>query len=321
MKFNIICGTNNFLIEEEISKIEKDSEFEVAKLDGSNLNRNDILLISSSSSMFSEKKIGIIQGFLQRIIAEEKSGDWDNILPELEQVDSPNEIVFVEQFDEESDQKRFQKNNLIRDLNCPIDVLNTPKGKGSWAKIKEWISEREEYFGLKLSDSQKNFLLDESNRDFDLIDNELEKLSLFSGGGQLNNQDFNELVSLSKIHINFDLLDNFFGGNKKEVSKILVGLFKDGVSVNELIGLLNSELHKILEIQSLFNEGINSQSQISDKTGIKSEFYINKLMKSARQVDHKRLLRIQHDLLNFDIKSKTESFNQILEFELLLSLT
>ena len=88
-----------------------------------------------------------------------------------------------------------------------------------------------------------------------------------------------------------------------------------------LLALLNSELHKILEIQSLFNEGINSQSQISDKTGIKSEFYINKLMKSARQVDHKRLLRIQHDLLNFDIKSKTESFNQILEFELLLSLT
>ena len=164
MKISIIYGTNKFLIEDEISKIKNDNTgLEINKINGLILTKSDLLMSSSTMSMFSETKIEIIYGFLKRIIEEEKTGDWDGVLSDLNKIDSDNQIFFIEEFDEEREVNSFLKKKSINDFGFKVKVLNTPVGKGSFYKIRDWISEREKNYNLDLSDQQRNLILNESN--------------------------------------------------------------------------------------------------------------------------------------------------------------
>ena len=157
----------------------------------------------------------------------------------------------------------------------------------------------------------------ESNKDYSLLDNELKKLATFSSGEQISDNDFDKLVSFSRNYKIFDLLDMFFANRIDEISKILTNLFSNGIQSNDIVGLLNSEIHKVLQIKYLINEK-KSIDEISKITGIRSKYYFNKLFSTAKKIDLSRLINAQNALLKFDIKSKTESFQNELELELLL---
>ena len=81
-------------------------------------------------------------------------------------------------------------------------------------------------------------------------------------------------------------------------------------------GYDNSKIHVLPECV-LF---ANNKNQIQDKTGIKSSYYFEKMLKTANLITLNRAFLIQKKLLDFDLRSKTTSFNQELEFELLLLL-
>ena len=136
----------------------------------------------------------------------------------------------------------------------------------------------------------------------------------------ISDDNFNRLTSLSRNYSAFDLLDSFFSNDKAEVSKVLNSLIDSGLNINEMIGLINSELHKIFEIKFLLQEKSLNKNQIQDKTGIKSSYYFEKMLKTANLITLNRAFLIQKKLLDFDLRSKTTSFNQELEFELLLLL-
>ena len=63
-----------------------------------------------------------------------------------------------------------------------------------------------------------------------------------------------------------------------------------------------------------------NKNQIQEKTGMKSAYYFEKMLKTANTITLNRAFLIQKKLLDFDLRSKSTSFNQPLEFELLLLL-
>ena len=94
-------------------------------------------------------------------------------------------------------------------------------------------------------------------------------------------------------------------------------MFSSGVKSNEIVALMNSEIHKVLQIKYLIIEK-KSVQEISQITGIKSKYYFDKLFSTAKNIDLLRLIDTQNSLLQFDVKSKTQRFDQDLELELLL---
>ena len=319
MEIKVICGTNHFLIEETLKTIKENSLSEVLRIDGASITKDDLSVSLSSFSMFEEKKIQIIDSFLIRLIDEEKSGNWDNLFTIIIPPESPNSVLFVEKFDDENELNSFLRKKVISDLNCEIEIVNTPSGRGGSREITDWIRSREEDLGLILNNNQRMYMTYESNKDYSLLDNELKKLATFSSGEQMSDNDFDKLVSFSRNYKIFDLLDMFFANRIDEISKILTNLFSNGIQSNEIVGLMNSEIHKVLQIKYLINEK-KSIDEISKITGIRSKYYFNKLFSTAKKIDLSRLINTQNALLKFDIKSKTESFQNELELELLLIL-
>ncbi len=317
MEIKVICGTNHFLIEEKLKRIKENSLGEVLRMEGTSITKDELSVSLSSFSMFEEKKIQIIDGFLIRLIDEEKTGNWDNLFTKIIPPESPNSVFFVEKFNDENELNSFLRKKVILDLDCEIETVNTPSGRGGSREITDWIRSREEDLELILSNNQRMYMTYESNKDYSLLDNELKKLATFSKGEQISDDDFDKLVSFSRNYKIFDLLDMFFANKIDEISKILTNLFSNGIQSNEIIGLMNSEIHKVLQIKYLIIEK-KSVQEISKITGIRSKYYFDKLFSTAKKIDLSRLINTQNALLKFDIKSKTESFKQELELELLL---
>ena len=317
MEIKVICGTNHFLIEETLKTIKENSLSEVLRIDGASITKDDLSVSLSSFSMFEEKKIQIIDSFLIRLIDEEKSGNWDNLFTIIIPPESPNSVLFVEKFDDENELNSFLRKKVISDLNCEIEIVNKPSGRGGSREVTDWIRSREEDLGLILNNNQRMYMTYESNKDYSLLDNELKKLATFSSVEQISDNDFDKLVSFSRNYKIFELLDMFFANRIDEISKILTNLFSNGIQSNEIVGLLNSEIHMVLQIKYLINEK-KSIDEISTITGIRSKYYFNKLFSTAKKIDLSRLINTQNALLKFDIKSKTESFQNELELELLL---
>ncbi len=317
MEIKVICGTNHFLIEEMLKKIKENALGEVLRMQGSSITKDDLSVSLSSFSMFEEKKIQIIDGFLTRLIEEEKTGEWDNLFTKIIPPESPNSVFFIEKFLDEKELNSFLRKKVILDLNCEIKTVNTPSGRGGSREITDWIRSREEDLGLSLNNNQRMHMTYESNKDYSLLDNELRKLATFSNGKQISDNDFDKLVSFSRNYKIFDLLDMFFANKINEISKILTNLFSNGIKSNEIISLMNSEIHKVLQIKYLIIEK-KSVQEISQITGIRSKYYFDKLFNTAKKIDISRLIDVQSSLLEFDIKSKTERFQQELELELLL---
>jgi len=317
MEIKVICGTNHFLIEEKLKRIKENSSTEVLRMEGASITKDELSVSLSSFSMFEEKKIQIIDGFLIRLIDEEKTGNWDNLFTKIIPPESPNSVFFIEKFNDENELNSFLRKKVISDLDCEIETVNTPSGRGGSREITDWIRSREEDLGLILNNNQRMYMTYESNKDYSLLDNELKKLATFSRGNQISDDDFDKLVSFSRNYKIFDLLDMFFANKIDEISKILTNLFSNGIQSNEIIGLMNSEIHKVLQIKYLIIEK-KTVHEISKITGIRSKYYFDKLFSTAKKIDLSRLINTQSALLKFDIKSKTESFKQELELELLL---
>ena len=317
MEINLVCGTNFHLIENLITEIKNNNNFEFERIDAQAIFKDEILNRISTFSMFSEKKLVAIDSLLTKISSEEKSGEWDSFLENIQSSESQNILYLIEKFESDSDLNSLKRKNIFKDINFITKEFNIPSGRGSFEKISNWVTSKEKQYGLKLTNNQRSVFIYDSNRDYLLIENELLKLSNFSNGQEVNEDDFNNIVSISKNYKIFDLIDAFFSSNPKDISLTINKLYSSGVNVIEITNMIASEMHKILHIKFLLNEGKNN-SEISKNLRISSTFYFNKLTNSSRKIPLERLKIIYESLLEFDLKCKTKNFEKELELELLL---
>tara|TARA_E500000331_G_scaffold354660_1_gene408248 strand:+ start:1977 stop:2939 length:963 start_codon:yes stop_codon:yes gene_type:complete len=317
MEINLVCGTNFYLIENFISEIKNNSEFEFERINSEFILKDEIWNYISTFSMFSEKKFIVIDSLLSKIASEEKEGTWEGFFGNVETNESSNIIYIIEKSENEKDLNSLLRKNIFKGVNFIKKEFNLPTGRGSFEKINNWVTTKEKEYGLNLSKNQRSIFIYDSNKDYILIESELLKLANFSKGNKIDESDFNKIVSISKNYKIFDLLDAFFSNNQKDLSLSISNLFYSGVTVIEITSMIASEIHKILLLKYLLNENKNN-SEISKITGISSTFYFNKLLNTSKKIPMKRLKNIHNSLLEFDLKCKTMNFKKELELELLL---
>ena len=246
MEINLVCGTNYHLIENFILEIKKNYNFEFERIDAQVILKDEILNSVSTFSMFSEKKVIIIDSLLPKIASEEKSGEWDNFLGNLQASESQNIVYLIEKYDSEDILKTLLNKNIFKGINFITKEFNLPSGRGSFEKIRSWVTSKEKQFGLKLSDNQKSVFVYDTNKDYILIENELLKLANFSKGKDIGQNDFYNIVTISKNYKIFDLLDAFFNEKRKDISLTINNLFSSGVNVIEITGMIASEIKSLM---------------------------------------------------------------------------
>ena len=155
-------------------------------------------------------------------------------------------------------------------------------------------------------------------RDFFSIDQELKKLALYTQGRNVKDDDIENIISGSKNEIIFNVLDQIINGNYLKAIPMIRKLYDQGVTSGELVFLLISSLHRILQIRSLIDEGIKDGESISSTVGLTNNYYFKKLMQQAFQKTTNNLFILLEELFVLEKKLKTQAVDEKDEFELFL---
>jgi len=110
------------------------------------------------------------------------------------------------------------------------------------ARLPQWIQHRLQQRGLQASLEAVKLLADRVEGNLLAADQEMEKLLLLNGPGQVDVQQVIEAVADSARYDAFSLMDAALAGDAARVSKVLYGLRAEGIEPIALMGAMNYQL-------------------------------------------------------------------------------
>jgi DNA polymerase-3 subunit delta len=123
------------------------------------------------------------------------------------------------------------------------------------ARLPQWISMRLRQRGLMASSEAVKLLADRVEGNLLAADQEMEKLLLLNGPGQIDVQQVIEAVADSARYDAFGLMDAALAGDAPRVSKILFGLRGEGLEPIALMGAMNYQLRAMCAMAADVQQG------------------------------------------------------------------
>ena len=316
----VYFGNNEFSINISIEKIIDDSGKEVLMIDNEKIDLLEFQNIIYNVPLINDGRVVLVKNLLCRIFDESNSLDWIPILKGSLEVPGNSMLLFSDFFTDDTLTNKFRKSKFFKELNDISEIHESllPKGRGSRAQVLNWINLRSKELGMEINSKQSSKIENMLERDFFSIDQELKKLALYTQGRNVKDDDIENIISGSKNEIIFNVLDQIINGNYLKAIPVIRKLYVQGVTSGELVFLLISSLHRILQIRSLIDEGIKDGESISSTVGLTNNYYFKKLMQQAFQKTTNNLFILLEELFVLEKKLKTQAVDEKDEFELFL---
>ena len=305
----IIYGENNGLrddIKEEIKKI--NPTFEIINLFQDEIINNKNLLFNTinNTSLFNSKKI---------IFIHEVS---DKIFSELEEcaekkVEDIKLFVLANILDKKSKLRNyFEKKEYLAALPCYKDNERT-----LFKNIKDKLKE---YQGL--TPELIDIIMQNSNLDRRIINNEIMKIKSFFYKKRMNKQDLDILLNI-KATDDFSLVrDSCLIGNKKKINQLIGEIDLLPEDTYFFLNQISSRVSKLLEIQHV-NKTVNDQ-ELAMETLRPKIFWKDKpiYLEQLKRLNSDKLKKILSDIGNLEILMKKNSAikNDVLLKNLLINI-
>lgn len=166
-----------------------------------------------------------------------------------------------------------------------------------------WIQKRVGEKDGRISPHAANMLATNVGSDLRTLDNELEKLQLYKGDGQIEADDvllLSPYVAEANI---FDLVDAIGGRNSKKAALLFQKKLAEGADPFYLFSMFIRQFRLLIQVKSLVDEGL-SPPAIAKEMRI-HKFVAGKMAQQSRGFTLAQLEAIYEHLLNIDVKVKT----------------
>ena len=316
----VFFGNNEFSIKKAIKEITDKSDKEVLFIDSEKIDLIEFQNIVYTIPLINKGRIIVTKNLIRNIFNSKEYLEWIKIIKGSIEVPGNFKLLFSEFFENDKELSNFKKSKFFQELKTIATFQDSyiPKGQGSRREMIDWITIRSRELGIKMNPKYSSQIENMMERDFFTLDQELTKLALYTKGREVNEEDIVNIISASRNEIIFNALDLIINGEYLKSIMMIRKLYDEGVNSGELVFLLISSLHRILQIRSLNEEGIKNIQEISTKIGLTNNFYLKKLIQQASQktVDH--LFMLLEELFYLDKQIKTENINDKEAIELLL---
>jgi DNA polymerase-3 subunit delta len=223
------------------------------------------------------------QGFIERIIFTVETGfDWENLNQEAESLSLfANKRLLELRINNKSPGKEGTKalinytNNLPRDtvLLITADKVEASKQKTKWfktldergiilqiwplnrAELPKWIAQRLKYYKLQATPEAINIIAERSEGHLLACSQEIEKLHLLYGSGQIETKQVLENVTDSARFQVFDWVDTVLAGNIQLCIRQLQRLQTEGIETILVNWALNREIRSLYHITYAIKSG------------------------------------------------------------------
>jgi len=150
------------------------------------------------------------------------------------------------------------------------------------------------------------------------LDRELEKLSLYCTGRNIEEGDVREMVSQVRETSIFNAVDAIIDNNPTVASRLLRQLLHDGRDATYIISMVGRQLRLLSLVKYLTEQGVGG-GELGGKVGINSQFALRKTMDQARRHSWRAIRQRYQRLLDADLAIKRGKQDPDLALELLVA--
>ncbi|MEE9284902.1 MAG: DNA polymerase III subunit delta [Dehalococcoidia bacterium] len=319
-------GDDDFSIAEAVEELKASLgprealETNTIVLDGRHLLMAELRMTCDTIPFLAEHRLVIVEGLLERFGEEggrrgRGSGDdgalgeWASLTGYAKGLPATTTLVLTG--------GRLRPNNpLLRSLRTVAQARAFPALRG--ARLQEWIAAKANRAGGRLTADATRVLAEFSGGNLRLLDQEIDKLSLFAGPEPITEEMVRQMVSSAREARIFDLMDSAIQRRQAAAMRELERLLVQGEPAPRILTMLTRQIRLMVQAKSLVGGGA-SRSDLMSGLGTSSDFVVDKSLEQARAYSMDELKALYRRLLEADLSIKTGAVDEKLALELLVA--
>lgn len=315
----LLHGQDGFSLRESLVEIRsKIGSAEVFDANSTTLNASEItpqqlLEMCSVYPFMAVRRLIVVQGLFQSFENQRdrprqgrarntrsKNGDkWDNLATDvLSQIPEATLLVFI-------DGAIRRDNPLLRQVlrqdGFHLEERKFPLISGQ--ALGEWIHQRVASKSAAISERARSLLMDYVGGDLWALSNEIDKLSLYCGIDEINEEAVRLLVGYTRAANVFNAVDAILGGKGSVALGLVSQLLRSGAAVSYIIVMLARQVRLVLLTQELLAQKV-PRAEMARRLGLVGEFAVRRTEAQARTHTQERAIAMHRKLLETDLAIK-----------------
>jgi len=307
----LLFGKQRYLIEKETNRIIKDNDISALNISRYNLETaelNDILEDASTFSLFSDKKIVIVDNsFIFSTIKSKKEIETDELEKYLDNPNPDTIIIFISNDENINNVKKVVKK--IKKIGKVIEFNDNDTSKDSLIK--------EQFKGYKIDLDALKLFEDRVGSDLSVIQNEIDKIKIYKDDDKnITKEDIeNLIVKRYEIDI-FDFIDKIIYKKTDEALTMYYEMLKFNEEPIKIISILADNFRLMYQAKELSKTGYNNFDigNILEENPYRMKYVLIK----SKEYTSERLLKLIDDLADLDLNIKTGKIDKELGLELFI---
>ena len=323
--FYLFHGEDEFSRSETLADFKKKMgdpglvELNTSVFDGHKVALGELQHACDSVPFMADRRLVIVEGLLARLEPkgrERARSAWQKeylagltgYLPHLPET---TRLVFVED-------RPINKSNPVHRLALAderghVREFEPPQKK----KLSRWIEQRVEKRGGQISAAANATLAAFVGSDLRLLDQEIEKLSVYVNGAHpINEDDVRLLVSYVQEANVFEMVDALGQRDGQRAARLLHQLLDDGEHPLALLGMIVRQFRIMIEVKELSGKGL-SQQDVAARLKL-HPFVVKKAVRQAMNFSMEQLETVYRRLLETDVAIKTGQMDEVLALDMLV---
>ncbi|MGL4522161.1 MAG: DNA polymerase III subunit delta [Bacilli bacterium] len=258
---HVVYGNEPFLIAQTVQGIKRDrlgkkyDDWQLHNFDCDEVSIEEVILEVETVSMFPGDKFVVAKNC--SFLSSKSSSRIEHHLQALIQyITMPileNTLVLVVN-DEKLDARKATYKSMQKNDYVALHECNRPKDH----EIEGWLVERAKHYGVTVDPKARRVMIDYIGNHMNLLDNELQKLILYTEGQDITEADAKTLVAPSTDLVIFPLFSLLINNRREDVLRTYRQLIKNGENPLALLAFLMSQLRFYYDVGVYMKLGVPS---------------------------------------------------------------
>ena len=317
----ILFGTDDFSLRQKLEEIkstlgDKESlSLNTSVLDGRRLTAPQLINTCNTVPFLANCRLVIVEGLLER--SEQSTGpkrphldEWQSFVDFIPTKPPTTILVLI-------DGKIAKNNALLKKLAKIAKVQEFPALKG--ARLQQWVQTRVAAQGGSISPRATRLLTETAGEDLWVLANEIEKLSLYAKGRQIEEEDVRRVTSTAREASIFAMVDAIAEKRLPAAMRLLHQLLTEGTPPTYLLTMMSRQVRLMVQAKEFSRQMRLSSDEKREQLGLSWNYPVDKLLSQSADHSKERLVAIYEKILETDLAIKTGKWPDELALDLLVA--
>jgi len=317
----ILFGTDDFSLRQKLEEIKStlgDKEslaLNTTVLDGRRLTVPQLINTCSTVPFLANCRLVIVESLLERFdqaaaTKRAELSEWQTFVDFVPAKPPTTILVLV-------DGKIAKSNPLLRKLAKICKVQEFPALKRD--KLHLWVQARVAAHASSISPRAVRQLTETAGEDLWVLANEIEKLSLYAKGRQIEEEDVRRVTSSAREASIFAMVDAIAEKRLPAAMRLLHQLLTEGTPPTHLLTMISRQVRLMVQAKELSRQTRLSSDEKRVQLGVSWNYPVDKLLSQSADHSKERLLAIYDKILETDLAIKTGKWPDELALDLLVA--